>query len=185
MNTHTLTASVLLRILLWLVLLLGGLALGFYLDRQFFPQALTSLLWHLASAFLGLMLMRLIFRIARNTGRTLARFGRDGDLPRLETNRLVTRGPYGCMRHPMHMGLLPMPLALALLVGSPSFILFLAPLEMALMVLLVLLLEEREALHKFGEAYREYRRQVPAFSLRPSCLKLLLQPVRARHSNED
>ncbi|WP_457668203.1 methyltransferase [Thiolapillus sp.] len=180
-----LTASVLLRILFWLVLLLGGLALGFYLDKRLFPQALTSLPWHLASALPGLLLIRLVFRMARNTGRTLARLGRDGDLPRLETNRLVTQGPYGCMRHPMHLGLLPMPLALALLAGSPSFILFLAPVEMALMVVLVLLLEEREALHKFGDAYREYRRQVPAFSLRPSCLKRLLQPVKAKHGNKD
>lgn len=181
--SRPLTASVLARILLWLVLLLGGLSLGFYLDRRFFPQALTSLPWHLASTLLGLMLTRLIFRIARNTGRTLARFGRDGELPRLETNRLVTQGPYACMRHPMHMGLLPMPLALALLAGSPSFILFLVPVEMLLMVALVLLLEEREALHKFGDAYREYRRRIPAFNLRPVCLKQLLHPTGSEPTN--
>ena len=43
------------------------------------------------------------------------------------------------------------------------------------MVLLILTLEEREALAKFGDSYREYRRRVPAFNLRPACLRRLLQ----------
>jgi len=170
-----LTAGTWLRILLWLILLLGGLWLGLHLDRSLFPWALKSLAWHLFSAAVGAALLWLTMRIARNTGRTLARFGRVGELPRLETNRLVTRGPYGCMRHPMHLGLMLFPLAVALLAGSPAFLLIVAPLEILLMVILILTLEEREALRKFGAAYREYRRRVPAFSLRPSCLKQLLQ----------
>ena len=171
-----LTAGAWLRILLWLIFLLGGLWLGLHLDRLFFPWAPNSLAWHLFSAAVGAVLLGLMVRIARNTGRTLARFGRVGELPRLETNRLVTRGPYGCMRHPMHLGLMLFPPAVALLAGSPAFLLIVAPLEILLMVILILTLEEREALRKFGTAYREYRRRVPAFSLRPSCLGQLLRP---------
>ncbi len=173
---RSLTAGAWLRILLWLVFLLGGLALGLRLDRTLFPQALTSIGWHLLSAGLGAPLLWLVLRISRNTGRILARLGREGELPRLETNRLVTSGPYGCMRHPMHLGLMALPLAIALLAGSPSFIFIVVPLEVMAMVVLVLTLEEREALEKFGQAYREYRQRVPAFSLRPACLKQLLRP---------
>jgi protein-S-isoprenylcysteine O-methyltransferase Ste14 len=35
--------------------------------------------------------------------------------------------------------------------------------------------EEREALAKFGDAYREYRQRVPFFNFRWACLKQLLQ----------
>jgi len=165
------------RIVLWLILLLGGAALGVWLDLRWFPAWFASPAAHLASFIAGILLLRLVMRISRNTGRTLARLGREGELPPLETNRLVTRGPYACMRHPMHFGLLFFPLAVALLLGSLSFTLIIAPLEMLLMLAMVLTLEEREALAKFGEDYCDYRRRVPAFSLRPDCLRRLLLEV--------
>ena len=168
------STSVRLRLLLWLVLLVGGGALGIWLDLKLFPRMLSNPWWHLATLIAGLMLLRLIFRVSRVTGRTLARLGRVGNLPRMETNRLVTRGPYACMRHPMHLGLLFFPWAVALIIGSPSFLLFVAPVEIAAMVAMILTLEEREALQKFGAAYATYRRRVPAFNLRPACLRRLL-----------
>jgi len=170
-------SSMAARILLWLVLLVGGSALGIWLDLRWFPAWFTSPLAHGLSFVAGLLLLRLVLRISRNTGRTLAHHGREGDLPRLETNRLVTAGPYACMRHPMHFGLLFFPLTLALLLGSLSFTLIIAPLEMLLMVAMILTLEEREALAKFGDDYRDYRQRVPAFSLSPACLRRLLAEV--------
>ncbi len=169
--------SAVIRIVLWLVLLLGGAGLGIWLDLRWFPTWFASPLAHVVSFAAGVLLLRLVLRISRNTGRTLAREGREGDLPRLETNRLVSTGTYACMRHPMHFGLLFFPLAVALLLGSLSFTLIIAPLEMLLMVVMVLTLEEREALAKFGDAYEAYRRRVPAFNLHPDCLRRLLQDV--------
>ena len=119
-------------------------------------------------------LLWLVMRISRNTGRLLARLGREGDLPRLETNKLVTEGIYATMRHPMHFGLLFFPLAIALTLGSPSFILIIAPLEMLLMIAMIKLIEEPEAIRKFGDAYRDYQKRVPMFSLRPESLRQLL-----------
>lgn len=162
------------RILFWVVMLVGGAALGLWLDSRWFPQLLTSLPFHVASLALGLLLLWFVMRVSRNTGRTLARYGREGDLPRMETNVLVTEGVYGCMRHPMHFGLLFFPLTAALLLGSPTFILLLAPLEMAIIVALIKLVEEPEAIAKFGDAYRAYMTRVPMFNLRPSCLRKLL-----------
>lgn len=167
--------SVRLRLFIWVLLLGGGGAVGIWLDLRHFPGLLSNPWWHLVSLLFGLALLAVVFRVSRVTGRTLARLGREGALPRMETNRLVTLGPYACMRHPMHLGLLFFPWAVALILGSPGFILFVAPLEMVLMVIMVLTLEEREALRKFGAEYADYRRRVPAFSLRPACLRRLME----------
>ena len=96
-------------------------------------------------------------------------------MKRRETNKLVRSGVYSCMRHPMHFGLLFFPLSLALIAGSVSFIVIIAPLEMILMVVMIKLLEEREAIAKFGEEYVRYMKEVPMFNLRPECLKKLFE----------
>ncbi|MGA7979950.1 MAG: isoprenylcysteine carboxylmethyltransferase family protein [Chromatiaceae bacterium] len=162
------------RLALWFLLLFGGAAVGLWLDARYFPRLLVSPWFHLLAFAPGVAILWLVVRVSRNTGRWLARHGREGELPRLETNRLVTTGPYACMRHPMHLGLLFFPLAVALLLGSPSFAFMVAPVEMLLIVLLIRLLEEPEARRKFGDPYAAYRRGVPMFSLRPDCLRRLL-----------
>jgi len=163
------------RIAMWLIMLVGGGVLGFWLDWHWFRPLVSNLVFHAASLVIGLLLLGLVMRISRSTGRLLARLGREGDIPRMETNKLVTDGVYSCMRHPMHLGLLFFPWAIALILGSPSFIMIIAPLEMLFMVIMIKLVEESEAIRKFGETYREYQQQVPMFSLRPSCLRQLLQ----------
>lgn len=169
------TPSVAVRILLWLVLLIGGAAAALALDRLWFGHWTAGWLLHAVTLPAGLALLSLVMIVSRNTGRVLARRGREGDMPRLETNRLVDIGPYACMRHPMHLGLLLFPPAFGLILGSPAFILLIAPAAMILMLVLILTLEEREALAKFGQSYRGYRRRVPAFNLRPDCLKRLFE----------
>ncbi len=163
-----------LRFLIWFLFLFGGAALGVWLDLRWFPQLWHNLWFHIATLLPGLLLLRLVMIISRNTGRYLARKGREGELPRMETNRLVTDGMYGCMRHPMHLGLLLFPWSFALITGSLSFILLIAPSEMLLILLLIKWVEEPEAEKKFGEAYRRYKASVPGFSLRKECLKMLL-----------
>lgn len=76
--------------------------------------------------------------------------------------------------HPMHFGLLFFPWSLALILGSFSFILFIAPLEMLFMVVMIKLVEEPKVIRKFGDAYREYQKQVPMFNLRPVCWRQIL-----------
>ena len=94
-------------------------------------------------------------------------------MPRFETNRLVTTGYYACMRHPMHFGLLFFPLSVALILGSVSFILFIAPVEMVFMIAMIKFFEEPEAIRKFGQEYLDYKNRVPMFSLKWNCLKPL------------
>ena len=163
-----------LRILIWVLMLLGGSALGIWLDSRWFHELFTNPIFHLATLVVGIVLLRLVMRVSRYTGRLLARMGREGDLPRMDTNKLVTTGVYGCMRHPMHLGLLFFPLSAALILGSPTFILVIAPLEMLFMLALIKFVEEPETIRKFGDAYRQYQKQVPMFNFRPSCWRQML-----------
>jgi len=166
-----------LRFFIWFLFLVGGAIVSFLFDFRFARSVVTNPLFHLVSACWGIILLVFVLRASRNTGRWLARYGRQGEVPRMETNRLVTTGYYACMRHPMHFGLLFFPLAFALLLGSPTFILVIAPIEALVIILLVRWIEEPQARRKFGPVYDEYRKQVPFFSLRWSCLKQLFGPA--------
>ena len=160
------------RIVIWLVFLVGGAILSIYFDKIYFYDWFNSTKFHIVSLIFGYFLLKTIIKVSRNTGRYLAKHGREGDLPPLEVNKLVTTGIYACMRHPMHFGLIFFPLAFALLVGSPVFIMILAPLEMLLMLVMIKFYEEPQAHKKFGQAYEEYKKQVPFFSFK--CVRQLL-----------
>ena len=169
------TPSVLIRIILWIALLLGGIIGGIAIDRVYFWNIFTNPIWHILTFIPGLFLMKIAFRAAGCGGRELAKSGRDGDIPRLETNKLVTSGIYSKMRHPMLFGLTLVPIALALMIGSLGYILFIAPLEMLFIIAMVLTLEERECKMKFGRDYKEYSKRVPAICLSKECIKELLK----------
>ena len=163
------------RMFIWVIMLVGGAALGLRMDALYFPGLLGNIWFHLLTFVPGALLLWAVLRASRNTGRLLAREGREGDLPRMQTNKLVTTGIYACMRHPMHLGLMFFPLSVALLTGSFSFIFIIAPLEMLFMLIMIRLVEEPGAIRKFGTAYREYMKKVPMFDLRWKCLKQLLR----------
>lgn len=163
------------RIFVWVIMIVGGAAAGLYLDNILFADIRNNVPFHVVSFALGLELLFAVIRISRNTGRTLAKYGRIGKLKRMETNVLVTEGPYEYMRHPMHFGLLFFPLGIAFLIGSPAFIVLIAPAEMILILLMIKFIEEPEAIRKFGTQYIEYRERIPWICLRPRCLRELLK----------
>ena len=165
------------RLIMWVLMLVGGGALGLWLDgRWLWARALLlNPWWHLVTLPLGALLLWGVMRTSRYTGRLLAHLGRQGnDVPRMDTNKLVITDVYTCMRHPMHLGLLFFPLAVALILGSPSFIFILAPLEAVMMIVLIKLVEEKEALAKFGDDYRAYMQKTPMFSFRSACIRKML-----------
>ncbi|MFA5972590.1 MAG: isoprenylcysteine carboxylmethyltransferase family protein [Lentimicrobiaceae bacterium] len=165
------------RLFAWLVMIFGGAILGYYLDHTLFQDIYVNLLYHCISAFIGILLLLLVMRISKNTGRTLAKYGRQGNLKRMETNALVIQGAYKYMRHPMHLGLLMFPLSIAFLIGSPSFIIIIAPAEIVLIIFMIKFVEEPEAIRKFGDQYLALKKQVPWFCFRQECLKELLKNV--------
>ena len=167
MNT---SASVVIRILLWFVMIVGG---AFYcVTKDWGTPLYQNLFFHLFTASVGIVVLSLAFCAAANGGKELTK-GRVGNIPRLETNRLVITGIFSCMRHPMLFGLTLLPLGWALLLGSPTFITVLAPLEIVFIIIMVLIFEEMEVDKKFGKEYEEYRQNVPMISFRLECLKLL------------
>ncbi|WP_201353163.1 methyltransferase family protein [Hydrogenimonas urashimensis] len=173
--------SVVVRLLLWALLLIGGTCLGIWLDLRHFRELFFSWIWHLLSFPAGIGLMALAFKAAAAGGRELAKSGKSSpDVPRLETDRLVTTGIYAHMRHPMLFGLTLVPLALAFVVGSPAFITIVAPVEMVFIVVMVLTLEERECRRKFGDDYERYAREVPPVCFTPHCLRLLFFQKNSR-----
>jgi len=167
--------SVVIRLFLWLVMIIGGAVYALAEDRD--SPLFNNIWFHMFTAFAGLLLLVLAFRAAANGGRELTK-GRVGDIPRLETNRLVTTGIFACMRHPMLFGLTLLPLGWALLLGSPTFITVIAPLEMLFIIIMVLIFEEMEVKRKFGEAYESYRKRVPMVSFRSECLRSLFKKVK-------
>ena len=168
------SASNLLRISIWLIFLIGGAIIGIYFDKIYFIKIFNNLYFHFISLAVGYILLRMVLKSSRNTGRYLSKMGREGNIPRLQTNKPVTDGIYGMMRHPMHQGLWFFPLAFALLIGSPTFILFIVPVEMLLMILMIKIWEEPETQRKFGQSYSEYKKKVPFFCFKPKCIKMLL-----------
>jgi len=169
MKIHT-SFSVLIRILLWLIMIIGGAV--YSISKDFETTLFENVFFHFSTAFIGIIVLTLAFRAAANGGRELTK-GRVGNIPRLETNRLVMTGIFSCMRHPMLFGLTLLPLGWALLLGSPTFITCIAPLEMLFIIFMVLVFEEMEVNRKFGELYKAYREHVPMVSFHSECLKQL------------
>ena len=174
MQTKT-SLSVVIRLLLWVVMIIGGAV--YALAEDWHAPLFGNVWFHILTAFTGVFLLVLAFRAAANGGKELTK-GRVGDIPRLETNRLVTTGIFACMRHPMLFGLTLLPLGWALLLGSPTFITCIAPLEMLFIIMMVLIFEEMEVKMKFGEAYESYRKKVPMVSFRSECLRSLFKKVK-------
>ena len=170
-NTST---SVVIRIVLWLFMLVGGAIIAINADKN--APLFQNYLFHIISGTFGIMVIILAFRAATNGGRELTK-GRVGNIPRLETNRLVTSGIYRCMRHPMLFGLTLLPLGWALLLGSPTFITIIAPLEMLFIILMVLVFEEREVKRKFADAYETYKNNVSLISFKRNCLRKLFKKI--------
>jgi len=168
-KVHT-SLSVVIRVFLWLVMLIGGAVIALSADWE--NILFRSVWFHLLTAVLGTGVTFMAFRAAANGGRELTK-GRVGDIPRLETNRLVRTGIFSCMRHPMLFGLTLLPLGWALLLGSPTFIAIIAPVEMLFIIVMVLIFEEMEVKKKFGKAYEFYKAEVPMVSFRVACLRWL------------
>ncbi len=165
------------RIIAWFVMIVVASAVAIFIDLRYFRELFLLPKFHIITFIPGALLLWFVMTVSKNTGRTLAKYGRQGDIPRLETNVLVDKGPYAYMRHPMHFGLLFAPLAWGLLLGSPTFIFIIVPLEMIFILIMIKLVEEPEALKKFGDQYREYMKNRPWFCIRPECIKSLLKKV--------
>ena len=74
---------------------------------------------------------------------------------------LMTTGIYGVIRNPMHLGWTLVLYGLAILMQSFTLLFIFMPLFILVHLLYIKQIEEKELEKKFGQAYLEYRGQVP------------------------
>ena len=113
---------------------------------------------------IGFILLLLGFLIASIGGRHLKIYGRSNpNLPRGATDKLVTQGIYRYVRHPMFTAFFMILIGLGLIFNSITFTFIMAPIGIAYIFWFTYNVDEKEALEKFGDKYKRYRDQVPAF----------------------
>ena len=86
--------------------------------------------------------------------------GRGTPVPVMATQQLIIQKPYNYCRNPMALGAIAVYLGVAILIGSISAIVLVLTFTVLLLVY-IKFLEEKEMELRFGEAYREYRKQTP------------------------
>lgn len=70
----------------------------------------------------------------------------------------------------MHFFLSLLPISIGLIIGSPTYAFVIGPLETLFILLMAIVVDERESIERFGEKYLEYKRRVRAFNPDPRCL---------------
>ena len=132
-------------------------------DRRF---GLPSINFGAASYILGGLMMVAGFFFGIWSVLTQLMRGRGTPLPILPTKELLTGGPYRYCRNPMTFGTIVAYLGLAVFAGTLvgiGFVLCFA----ALLILYLKQLEEKELAERFGDAYLQYRREVPFIIPKP------------------
>ena len=89
-----------------------------------------------------------------------ATIGRGTPVPVMATQQLIIQKPYNYCRNPMALGSIMAYLGVAILTGSISAVVLVLAWTVILLVY-IKFLEEKEMELRFGEAYREYRKQTP------------------------
>jgi len=145
-------------VVLWLLIL--AMAVGLFLFRE---QALALhtpvAFWHVYSGGL-LLLVGLVMRLRIKQDLPLrGLIGLAEMQGNADPETLATRGIYARMRHPRYVQMFLVLLGYALITNYLAIYviwMFYIP-----VILVVIFLEERELLRRYGAAYREYRRRVP------------------------
>jgi protein-S-isoprenylcysteine O-methyltransferase Ste14 len=122
--------------------------------------------WGLGSAAAALPLLAGVALIGAGLllfVRTVRLFATEGDgtlAPWDPPNKLVVRGPYRHMRHPMITGVLTVLLGEAALLGSWPILIW-AAIFLAVNAVYLPLVEEPRLVRRFGEDYEAYMHEVP------------------------
>ncbi len=128
----------------------------------------------------GLALLFWAFLIHGIAGRTLRYFGhKDPSKRGFWPDKLVKVGIYSCMRHPQHLGLMLVSIALALMTASPVTIIA-SGWAVVGTLFFVLFIEEPECFMKFGAEYYTYIKEVKPFTLNPMCVIKGMSHLRKR-----
>jgi protein-S-isoprenylcysteine O-methyltransferase Ste14 len=86
--------------------------------------------------------------------------GRGTPVPLMATQQLIVQKPYSYCRNPMALGAIVAFLGVAFLIGSISAVVLVLT-GAVLLLVYIKLLEEKEMVLRFGEAYQEYKKHTP------------------------
>ena len=141
--------------------LVGLFLIAFAADRLVGWSGLCGSICHWA---IGGILLIIGFSVASIAGRHLTLYGRASEnLPRGTTDQLVTQGIFAYVRHSMFSSFMCILFGVGFLLNSRGFTFISAPIGSLYLVWFAYFREEKEALEKFGDAYREYKKHVPPF----------------------
>ncbi len=130
--------------------------------------------WLSFARVIGVVLFVYSMFLASSGGRTLARFAHKESHETFWPDKFTTFGIFGCMRHPMHLGLAFFPISIALLSGYVLAI-FSSGWGVTAALWFILQIEEKDTLAKYGEDYTKYMKKVPPISLSIKCIKEALK----------
>ena len=141
-----------LVILPWAIVRLGG-----WLDRVLGWPALR---YPPANAIIGGLMILAGWLLGLWTNYVQFTLGRGTPVPVMATQELIVSPPYSYCRNPMALGAIVAYLGVCVVAGSPGAALLVAVGAIALLTY-IRLVEEKEMVARFGEAYLAYRRRVP------------------------
>ncbi|MDH4231981.1 MAG: isoprenylcysteine carboxylmethyltransferase family protein [Nitrospirota bacterium] len=149
--------SYILPVLTW-----APLAYVIYLNRAFLMQFRIAFPAAIPAAGMLLLLAGTILHVW--TGMLLGLWGLMG-LPEISARmkgRLVTRGPFSVVRHPTYLAHTLMFLGVFLLSGVVA-VAVITFVDFLLITLVIIPLEDRELLSRFGDKYKQYMEKVAGF----------------------
>jgi len=132
-------------------------------------------------SIIGFLLTIYALALATVAGRTLKKFAHAIEGSGFIPDKFTAYGIYSHMRHPMHLGIMLLPLGLSFLFGNIGAILA-SGYALAAGFGFILLIEEPELLEKFKDEYIEYMKDTPAVVLN---LKSLLSGINAIKEPKD
>ncbi|UXD21587.1 hypothetical protein IPA_05675 [Ignicoccus pacificus DSM 13166] len=152
------------KVIFWILVYFLPALIGYYLDSLL---GINRIPWTWP---FGLILLISALLVSSAAGRALRLCGHSREAKRFTPpDKLVTAGIYSCMRHPNQFGSSLMPLAIALILGTPCGI-ALSGWGVAFGLAFILYVEEKLVHQSFCPEYCEYAKRVPAVSLNPKCL---------------
>ena len=168
MSKKLLKINMLWKFIFWPVVLIS-----IFIPSYIWPLILEGF-WLLFARVLGIILFVYSMFLASSGGRTLAKFAHQAAHETFWPDKFTTFGVFGCMRHPMHLGLAIFPIAVALISGYVLAI-FSSGWGVAAALWFVVQVEEKDTIEKFGESYTDYMQKVPPFSYKLDCIKEALK----------
>ncbi|MEA3544048.1 MAG: methyltransferase [Thermodesulfobacteriota bacterium] len=151
----------------WIMILIPGWIWPLYLDG----------INRLATFFLGFILFAGSMALTAVGGRTLKRFAHRQNSKTFWPDSFTEKGIFGCMRHPMYLGLALLPVSVAMMWGSIPAILA-SGWGVAAAFWFVLVIEEKETLQRFGDEYSQYMQRTSPFILSLKCLRMGYETVK-------